>query len=412
MSSTWLGGGWLKKLSSQWLSVAVGALISLFLTPLVARGLGSLEYGKYSLVLTLVALFGLLLDFGGRIAIFRHGVANDSEYLQGFSLNQIICHSLSHSLIISIGLVTIFLIFGGAQASILLASVFSATTFTLVSLSGAKVKSAGLFSLEARWQIQVQIISGLGTVVALFLTGDAIACVVASAIFTFVLWTVVGYDLLKINRFFFRISSACYRATLPLASIEIATTIAMRADLPLIALLGYQADMGKYAAAKKIVDLVMLAFAPLASIFFHNFRSLIRASDRSVGLVFKRALLYSAAFGIVQFLAAFFLGDLIVLLLYGEDFSGASEYFLPFSAVLFFLILNYVVTQVSIALDLDRYYAGCVVFVAIATLLVMCVFVFFYGALGAIYSLFLGQVFLFLSLALKIFPILERGNNV
>ena len=90
----------MRSVFSNWAGLATNALLSLLLTPILVHGLGSLYFGMFMLVASVLDSCGLL-DFGMRTATFRflaryHGSGERDELNRTFASGMVIaCASAS-----------------------------------------------------------------------------------------------------------------------------------------------------------------------------------------------------------------------------------------------------------------------------------------------------------------------------
>lgn len=177
----------LRSVFSNWAGLAVNALLSLILTPILVHGLGGLYFGMYTLVAAVLDSCGLL-DFGMRTALFRFLArfvgSGEREELDRTFASGIVIACCSTALILLAALAAVFLmprVFTVApadrpvfQALLLLSGGSVATAFLSQNL-GTYLCAVRRFDFYNLNSASIGILRATLIVVALHLHGGVIA---------------------------------------------------------------------------------------------------------------------------------------------------------------------------------------------------------------------------------------------
>lgn len=357
----------------QWSASILCAMISLGLSVLIARFMGPTSFGSYAFWLGIGAVMGIFLDAGFRTLLLRERTAPTGG--SQFQLEKDAPSMLGHLLLIGLPLGAIAGIVSGHWSGPGVVLCFAA--ITLVQWYCAWLKGAGEFQLEAKWQLAGRLISASLIVAALLLFDPAPAIV-------FVAWAVGLLLAIQLMRPKGSIRAALpavrlYRASLSFAAVDLATLIYNRADIILLYSLSDAAEVGRYAAAYRLYDGILLLAAPLTLLLFRRMRLSpdLRPEIRAMGLALGAGIMLSAAGWLV--------GTPVAAYLFGAEFTQGHLIGWLFCALIFALP-NGVLTQWAIARHQERYYALAAAAAAVFNIAMNAALIPQHGALGAAWA--------------------------
>lgn len=357
----------------QWGASTICAMVSLGLSVLIARLMGPTLFGNYALWLGIGAVMGIFLDAGFRTLLLRERTApTGGSQLQ---LEKDAPSMLGHLLLIGLPLGAIAGGVSGNWSGPGVVLCFAA--ITLAQWYSAWLKGAGEFRLEAKWQLAGRLISASLIVAALLLFDPTPAIV-------FVAWA-VGL-LLAIQVMGPRVSIPAalpvlmlYRGSLSFAAVDLATLIYNRADIILLYSYSDAAEVGRYAAAYRLYDGILLLAAPLTLLLFRHMRLSpdLRPEVRAMGLALGAGIMLSTA--------GWLLGNPVTAYLFGPEFTQGHLISWLLCALIFALP-NGVLTQWAIARHQERYYALAAAAAASCNIALNVALIPQHGALGAAWA--------------------------
>jgi len=318
--------------TAQLLGKFGSALVTLFISGIVARSLGTDGYGQFAIMTTYAAAFYAAADFGFNAVVLRLAGGNEDQVKNHFQklLGLRIIYSLA-----LIALAATILNFFPYSPTLKLATIVTCLTI----LTQAVYNSANLiFQFRLRYDLSTAaLLTGsllnLG-LIYLLAQGNISLILIA---FTYVAGglATVATALLLVKSLIGKYSPSfdwnewktLTAATLPVGLTLIFNLVYFRADTFILSILKPTADVGIYGAAYKLFEIAITpptfflnALYPVLIKKFAedqaHFRTLVRYSI--IGL---------AAFSAVVALIAIFLAPTIVSLIYGDRFAGAV---LPF----------------------------------------------------------------------------------
>ncbi|WAH57624.1 polysaccharide biosynthesis C-terminal domain-containing protein [Pseudomonas silvicola] len=361
--------------SAQWAASLVCALVSMALSVVLARLMTPSAFGGYAFYLGVGASLGIILDGGFRTLLLRERAAPTP----GLGLNgpALAGAMLGHLLLAAPLLAVAALAWAGDWAAPATALCFAVITLTL--WYSAWLKGAGELRREAAWQVRCRLLSAATIMTGLWWFGPTATVVLLGWALGLLL---AGWLTWPGQRPRLRWPRApLYRAALGFAGIDLATLIYHRVDIVLLYTLNHDpAEAGRYAAAYRLYDGVMLLSAPLALLVFRRMRQ--PGSGRSLELA---AMGLAMAAGIVLALLGNGFGTFVAAGLFGADFAQADLVGWLFGALIAALP-NAVLTYWAIAHHQERFYALAAGLAALFNLAANTWLIPRHGALGAAWS--------------------------
>jgi len=324
----------------------VSAILSIILSVYIARFLGDVLFGRYSFVVTFVALFSIFLDLGYETLIIRDVARNKlkaSTYLNNvISLRVILSLIIFIVLFLFINLLefpenvkNIIYIFGISQIIISLSNVFKVT-----------FRAFERMDYEAGVNILTTIIKCFFGLLILFLGYGLIEIALvflSSAIIDFFISFLICEKKFVRTKLQFDITffKDTIRTALPIGFIAFFGMIYVKIDTIMLASMKGEAVVGWYNAAYNLI----LGFSPIPFLFmnallpFMAYTS-IKSKD-SLRNVFEKSFKFLIVIGLPITLGIFFLSDRLILLVYGQNYLNSVTAFrvLSFDVLLKFLYL-------------------------------------------------------------------------
>ncbi len=367
----------------------------------VARKLGGENFGKLSFAFSFTGMCILIADFGLNRLLVRN-VSRQKELTEEYVANiYVLKIVLSFMCVVVMGLfvviagysgemITLVMIFGGAMffRSLLDVScaVFNAheqmdkeavlkgINHILLFISGAVVLALGfgLFELSNVFLI-------------VYLVSTCIGC--------FMVYNGIVKIRLHFNpRFWYDI----LRESLPIALTVIFGVIYVKIDIVMLSLIrGDNVEIGWYSAAVKIIELMHVIPAIIASAIFPIFSILHKESMDYLAEVYKTSFKYLLVTALPIVVGTLLLADRIIDLVYGEEYVKAIPALRILVCALIFVFVNYILLNILVSADRQKINAvvtGICLFVNIA--LNMCLIP-NYGYLGAGYATVITEIVLF-----------------
>jgi len=356
-----------------------GTIITAFLlfiiNVIIARFYGSSFFGEYTYILSICSMYAIIMDGGFKTLIFRKSVG-DEKPLKLFKQS-------SFHLIMT------------ASAGILILMCFNVNTlisctamgyFMLIVFSNflfSHLKGRGDFFSEAWLKTSLHIlvlivflillISGLKTVAALFTS-----FIIAYLAWLLMLSKIRGPRLaiqdwkptpLADYRAGLKPDFTVYKTCLIFTSIDLFTILYFRIDTVMLKYFLDSESVGIYNAGYKIIEAVIFLIAPVSHIFFQRIRKkIIDNSDQRSFFSTFLAIAAILAFIIAAILA--FFSTSIISLIYGSQYDKASIILSTLAFSIIFIIPNSFLTQMCIALDLEKKYLVATVSCAVFNILI------------------------------------------
>jgi len=373
-----LSNSWRKDLRYQWTSTLYVAVLGFIVSVLLARELGVEGFGNYSYILSLAGIFLIIQDGGYKTLIFRESVDDSAQSL----LSSGVMHVVSITIL---GALVVFLL----QPQRWLAILTAVCCMGLVVLSGfvsSLLKGKGDFKSDAAWRMVIRSLTACAILSALFFYEDG------SVTSLFVGWSValvlaliwpIAKGYLSWPSFNFK--GELFRNSMVFLTIDVATVFYFRSDIILLEYFGHiQGDVGQYSAAYRVLEGLILLATPVAQIAFRSLR--LRQNQKDLfGLLSRLVLIMFMIASIITIIGIFF-GNYFMLILFGEQYQFAGDLLPILLFSMLFILPNYILTQGSIALNKEIYYAKIVVLVAVINIVLNIWLIPDFGAMGAAWA--------------------------
>jgi O-antigen/teichoic acid export membrane protein len=353
-----------KSFSTQWLASAYVATISIILTFLFARLLGPKIFGTYNYLLTLASLFAILQDGGFRTLIFRELTLPTFQETRG----SLVPLSIGHNLLVTLAGVLMIFMLPLKDSLLLTLAIFSFGLVTITTFFSSQLKGEGMFAAEAQWRVLTRSIGALSVLVFIFNFTPSIQIILVG--------TIVGYSIAlflrpascKLKFFFKKLSPNVYKSLGSLLIIDIATLIYFKIDIVMLRHLGSGLEeVGFYSAGSRLLEGLIFMHLPFATVLFREMRMRAIHPSRFIPYILK-LFFFSTISPIVIIPTGWFFSKEILQLCYGESFMAASPLFNLLLISFLFMVLNLVLTQATLAINRENFYAKITCVAALANI--------------------------------------------
>jgi len=360
-------------------------LATTFLIIYVARTVGEVSFGIFSSILALVALYGLLIDFGLTVPLIRRLAQGTAE--PGMAVGKVLATKTPLG-IASAALFMITSIILGLP--VLLSFAFAVGMFFEAQVLTSIRSFEGFERMDrvATLTVVERLIycvggfaviwggAGLFGLSCIYLLSNSITLLISVRFFQRL------YGRLRIH-FSFRESGILLREALPFFTAGLFSVLYNKADVFILTIHRTQAEVGWYNAAGRIIEAQMfIPTAIVASIFpvlsrkySNDFQAFLRLQRQSAVALFSVGSLITVA--------TYLLAEEIVGLLFTQNFFSSVEILRITSLMLPFFFANFSFGSALIACGKERWSAATLAIGSVVNVLVNLYFIPNYGAKGA-----------------------------
>ena len=365
-----------KSFGIQWLASAYGAIVSILLTFLFGRLLGPGVFGNYSYLLTLGSLYAIIQDGGFRTLIFRELTSPTFQQIKV----SLVSLSLGHNILVTITGVLILLALPLNDRFLLILAIISFGVVTTSTFFSSQLKGQGQFAEEAQWRVTTRTLGALSVLFFIFIFAPTIELILGG--------TIVGYGIAlalrprtcKLKVFFQKLDPVVYKSLASLLIIDIATLIYFKIDIVMLRHLGSGLEeIGYYAAGSRLIEGLIFMHLPFATVLFREMRTRASYPKKFTPYILKLFLLGSSSPIIIVPIGWFFSKE-ILRICYGTDFVGAFPLLNLLLISFFIMIPNLVLTQATLAIDREYFYAKITCVAAVTNI---CLNLYLIPAMGA-----------------------------
>ena len=365
-----------KSFGIQWLASAYGAIVSILLTFLFGRLLGPEVFGNYSYLLTLGSLYAIIQDGGFRTLIFRELTSPTFQQIKV----SLVSLSLGHNILVTITGVLILLALPLNDRFLLILAIISFGVVTTSTFFSSQLKGQGQFAEEAQWRVTTRTLGALSVLFFIFIFAPTIELILGG--------TIVGYGIAlalrprtcKLKVFFKKLDPVVYKSLASLLIIDIATLIYFKIDIVMLRHLGSGLEeIGYYAAGSRLIEGLIFMHLPFATVLFREMRTRASYPKKFTPYILKLFLLGSSSPIIIVPIGWFFSKE-ILRICYGTDFVGAFPLLNLLLISFFIMIPNLVLTQATLAIDQEYFYAKITCVAAVTNI---CLNLYLIPAMGA-----------------------------
>ena len=365
-----------KSFGIQWLASAYGAIVSILLTFLFGRLLGPEVFGNYSYLLTLGSLYAIIQDGGFRTLIFRELTSPTFQQIKV----SLVSLSLGHNILVTTTGVLILLALPLNDRFLLILAIISFGVVTTSTFFSSQLKGQGQFAEEAQWRVTTRTLGAISVLFFIFIFAPTIELILGG--------TIVGYGIAlalrprtcKLKVFFQKLDPVVYKSLASLLIIDIATLIYFKIDIVMLRHLGSGLEeIGYYAAGSRLIEGLIFMHLPFATVLFREMRTRASYPKKFTPYILKLFLLGSSSPIIIVPIGWFFSKE-ILRICYGTAFVGAFTLLNLLLISFFVMIPNLVLTQATLAIDREYFYAKITCVAAVTNI---CLNLYLIPAMGA-----------------------------
>ncbi len=367
-----------RHLPHQWVASMYVAGISMTLFFWLGKILGPALFGQYNYALTWAAMVAVIFDGGFKTLIFREEIKSRTKGIM-------ICQAIGHLLtIVGLSLVG-WIVCCRTYTVMWLAVIISVAVNTVVSFYSSSLKAKGAFRTEAMWQIIFRSVSAASILVCVYLWPTPVIIFWAGAMGLLACLCFI-WQWFRTHRPIFQPDLAVYRSAMALMVIDIATSLYFRIDIILLNHLNVsQADIGRYAAAVKILQGFVLLSMPVSQIFFREMRIHWLEGTFFLKRLFS-AISLSVVLAVTTAALSCWIGEYGIVQILGKSFREAANV-LPWLMIsLIFIFPNALLTNAALAAGGEWFYAMATIFAAIANITLNFWLIPGYGIMGAAWA--------------------------
>jgi len=320
----------LKNIFSLFVGNLVSAVLTLILSIYIARFLGDVLFGRYSFVVTFVALFSYFLDLGYETLIVRD-VARDKSKASCYLNNIISMRTVISVLIFTMiflfvnildfpeNIKNLIYLFGISQIIISLTNVFRVTFRAFEKME----YEAGLsiFSNIFRCSLGLLVLFlGYG------LIGMALVFLYSAIIEFIISFLICEKKFVRTkSQFNLNFFKDTIKTALPIFAVGIFGVIYVKIDTIMLAFMVGEAAVGWYNAAYTLI----LGFSPIPQLFMIGLLpfmayTYVKSRD-SLRAVYEKSFKFLMVFGLPITVGIFLLADRFIILFYGDGFLNSVD---------------------------------------------------------------------------------------
>ena len=336
----------LRLLGAQWIAIGFVGASSFFVSVLIARVLGPVNFGAYASAVSLASIASILID-GGFSKIIQREQAYPSSHLS-ISANQLLKLAYGHIVFVTLLSCTLGFIIFPNKLPIIISALLFFSVLVLNQVILAELRGQGRLIREALWQILGRSLTTISIVLAVIFGANLpwhmfAVQFIGALIFTYIL---IKSLFVKPD---FNLSWSLYRFLLPFIWLDLATMVYFRSDMVILGFLDVpNANIGHYGVAYRLIESVILISSPVGLILFRWFRqnalSQIFPASRLV-LLFSLVILVALVLATSFYIAA----DDVIRVAYGARFTESAALLKVLCWALIFIIPNGVLGQVALA---------------------------------------------------------------
>lgn len=355
----------------------------------IARKLGDENFGKLSFAYSFAGICFIVADFGLSTILIRN-VSRQKELTREYVGNILALKAVLSLICISV--IGIFILFTDYPTDVItILVIFGGVMFfkALVDFFCAVLNAHERMDIEALIKGANHILLFLSGIVILVL-GHGLFVLTNIFFAVYLISSIIGFYMVYVTiveiRPCLNLSFWKYilRESLPLALTVIFTVIYFKIDIVMLSLIrGDNSEIGWYAAAMRLIELVGVLPALIVSALFPIVSSLYKESLDSLKNVFKASFRYLLAIALPIAVGILLLSERLIFAIYGKEYFKTIPALKILAIALIFIFVNYILMNILVAVNRQKtnaIMAGTCVLVNIA--LNLCLIP-HYGYLGA-----------------------------
>ncbi len=333
--------------NSTWMmaSQTVTNLCAFVWTILMARYLGTSDFGILSFAISLSSIVGILMDSGTQTYIVRAVSKNYNKTEEYFE--KTVPLKLVLSLLIIIGTIA-FLILTGRSSSIIEVSFIMLCQYTFLSMNNFFY---GIFQAYEKMEYQsiATVLNAIILLIIVFLTmyfdlglyGMAFGYLIA--IFGSFLYIYSKISNLNINphySFDYNFSKELLKLALPFGLTGIFYSIYYTIDMTMLEYLATSSAVGMYNASYKIISLITTFYALYPQVIFPVMVKLFEDSTDLMKISYEKSIKYLLLIILPICAGVILYSEPLMTLIYGDQYTGSGSIVMVLMFTIPFLFVN------------------------------------------------------------------------
>lgn len=352
----------LKKVSYRWLGALYSAAMGIAVSSLVARVLGPIEFGQFSVALAAGAIFAVFVNLGLSELIFREGSLSARKIS---STKVLINFSAGYSATLSILAVVLIFCTKIQNQALWIVTVILIFFLNMFQMISSRAFALQRYFLDFSLQFTYRSL-GFLFVCLFFLAGLNTASYTLLAISLGAAVTLLCFR--KATRVVPRLTltTDTFKTSIYFAGITLMSTLYTRMDIVILkAFNAPERFAGEYAAASRLLEFVAAICTPVALLVAKEIRG-SRYYGSITPINGRRVVVYGAIIGLSISVGFCLISSFLVEILFGPQYTTTASYARAISLSFVFLIPNAVLSQLYLFHNLEKVY----LFIASVTALI------------------------------------------
>ena len=374
-------------------------VIPLITLPYITRVLGIEQYGVFSKTLNYVTYFHAFVEYGftllgaRKITLAENNKIEISKIFSAITYSKILNSIISFSVLAVVGLFALEREQQYQCLLILTIWIFSEVFTQTYIFQGLQ---------DMKFIMAVNVISRTVSTVLTFIFVKnpediliyAILYVVTNVLSAFLgTALIVGKFKIRLTKPNYKDIVDVYKEGFPLFTTSFASKICSGFTVTALGFFCTDAVIGGYTAIQKIPYILVIMFAPVGQVIYPYICKLYETNIELAIRRIKKILLAILVVCAVGFLTMLFLKDVMIRIVYGEEYLPYSNLIIPLSLWLVFSITNNILgIQILVARGNQKEYSVCFIISIIALVIFNLVLCYMFGAWGGAIATAVGEL--------------------
>jgi len=331
----------------------VGRLLRAAFIIYAARALGVTNWGIFSYALSLAAILTILSDFG-TAAILTKELVKQPKRGEEYLAISLILKGLFLLAAAVIALLSFWLVKMEISPLIIIATIILVIADSLRLLLISLMRASEKMNLEAITNIAVQLMITISGIVVIWqkplVESLMIAYTISSAIGTIISFRLAAIPLRQLTpflKFNLPLAKRIMTAAWPFAIVGLMTGFNLNIDIIMINWLRTLPEVGYYSAAQKVINLLYIIPALIATASFPSFATLAGKDSLAFDKLLRGTLRVTMAIALPLVVGGIITGTSVIDILFGQEYQPAAS---TFKILLLTILTNYPAIIVSNAL--------------------------------------------------------------
>ncbi len=353
-----------------------GILLFIFIV-FLTRNLGVEEFGRYQFAVTFGLIISLFQDFGFKSLIFRE-VSHPTKEIK-MDNSKIFSTAIFQNIFFTI-LVLIILQFFNNKNLLLLSTLLFYLYVNFLFFSFF-LKGQGNFVQEAKFNVIFKFATIFPVLIFIPFIRLNSEIVFILSIIGSLICLLYFFNFLKLDIKFKNFSINLYKYTYSFFLIDFFTQLYFRSDIFILTYLKGYKENGFYSANCRIIEGILFLISPIIFIFFQRLRKNIKEIEKFKSF-FKIYMFFTFMLALFSLLLIFY-SNFILEKFYGKDFIYGVVSLKILLLALFFMIINFLLTQTLISLNQENFYSKLAITLFIINISLNLILIPKYSLIGA-----------------------------